>query len=247
MLRVNNLEQRRNKTFCLKVDRLRVKSGNILCIAGPNGSGKTTLIECLAGALILSKGSIEVAGQTLNPNLYLSRSLIGYIPDDEDWFIKELCADEYFNLLSRIYEEVGISRERMEYRCQQLARALHFNNFRQQLQTLSHGNKRKVQIIAGLIHQPKLIVIDELRNGLDPLAVIAAEQVIRAEAERGACIVAATHDLWWAERMSHQTLILIEGQVAIHDSTTDILEQYGSLERLFIQLAEKKTSKHAAV
>jgi ABC-2 type transport system ATP-binding protein len=135
----------------------------------------------------------------------------------------------------------------MQYRLRQLSRMLHFSAFEQPLESLSHGNKKKVQIIAALLHEPKVIVLDELRNGLDPLAIIAAEELVRSEASRGACIVAATHDLWWAQRIATETLLLIDGKVAYHENTDRMLEQYGSLETLFIQLATPRGPNHAAV
>jgi ABC-2 type transport system ATP-binding protein len=246
-LKVDHLELRRSPVFCLHIERLRVHSGDILCIAGPNGSGKTTLIECLAGLIAAPDADIYVHGQLLSANLQATKSLIGYIPDDEAWFIKELCAEEYFDLLISVYVDVGVSREKMQYRVKKLAQLLGFIDFKQQLESLSHGNKKKVQIIAGLLHQPKLVIIDELRNGLDPLAVIAAEQIIRAEAESGACIIAATHDLWWAERMAKHTLLLTDGRVAIYEQTAVLLDTYGSLEKLFIQLSAKRSSSYESI
>jgi len=127
----------------------------------------------------------------------------------------------------------------MRYRLLAFAEALRFTAFEQVLSSLSHGNKKKVQLIAGLLHQPGIIILDELRNGLDPLAILAAERLIKDEAARGACVVAATHDLWWAERISHETMLLVDGSVAIHDRTDNLLATYGSLEHLFIKLGMK--------
>lgn len=244
---VNTIQLRRSKAFCLELRKLRVQGGNILCIAGPNGSGKTTLIECLAGALTAPTVDIVVNGQRLGNNLRSTKALIGYVPDDETWFIKELCATEYFKLLTDVYIDVGMPAQKLQYRIQQLAKTLHFTDFAQPLESLSHGNKKKVQIIAGLMHAPKVIVLDELRNGLDPFAIIAAEGIVRSEAARGACVVAATHDLWWAERIANETMLLIEGAVAVHQRTETLLDTYGSLEKLFMQLAVKESSPHATL
>jgi ABC-2 type transport system ATP-binding protein len=247
VLRIEHLSIRRSRSFTLLVDKISVRGGNILCIAGPNGSGKTTLIETLVGVLTASSVDIAINGHSVGRNLKETRALTGYIPDDEGWFIKELCASEYFALLMRIYGEVGIPVEKMRYRIKHFANQMRFTNFDQPLESLSHGNKKKVQFIAGLMHEPKLIVIDELRNSLDPLAIISAENVIRAEAARGACIVAATHDLWWAERIAQQTMLLIDGKVALYKKTDAILEEYGSLEKIFVQLATQEPHERTAV
>jgi len=166
------------------------------------------------------------------------KATIGYIPDDENWFVKELCAKEYFGVLINTYGEFGVPKERMEYRVRQLAHTLRFTAFEQSIESLSHGNKKKVQLIAGLLHEPGVIVIDELRNGLDPMAIVAAERIIHDEAARGACVIAATHDLWWAERIAHETMLLLDGAIVIHSDTGELLKKYGSLERLFMQVTQ---------
>lgn len=238
MLRIENITLRRSSTFCLHLGNIRLTGGTILCVAGPNGSGKSTLIECLAGLLTSPTIRIFADGQLVSQNIRSTKTIIGYIPDDEDWFIKELCAQEYFNVLIQTYCKVDIPVEKMRYRVQYFASLMRFTAFTQPLVSLSHGNKKKVQLIAGLLHEPGIIILDELRNGLDPLAIIAAEKILRTEAARGACIVAATHDLWWAERIADETMLLIDGSVAIHKSTKELLTAYSSIEELFIALTE---------
>jgi ABC-2 type transport system ATP-binding protein len=235
VLEINNLTVDRNLTFSLTLPSLRVRSGTILGVAGPNGSGKTTLLEAIAGIVSVDNGEVCLMGQPLTKNLRQARAHLGYIPDDADWFVAELTAREYFGLLATVYGDAG---RLVEFdRIHQLAAQLRFSAFDQQLDTLSHGNKKKVQIIAGLMHQPDLIVIDELRNGLDPLAILAAEQLIRTEADRGAAIVAASHDLWWAQRMTDEILLLSDGQRLVQAPTAKLIERYGSLEKLFVKVA----------
>lgn len=234
LLEVDNLRVARSKAFALHVPSLNVGAKKILCIAGPNGSGKTTFIDSLAGLLQPNEGTIRMNGVAVGENLKATKSLMGFVPDDEAWLIKELCAREYFAVLADVYRKAGITNE-LEKRITALAATLHFTAFEQPLEQLSHGNKKKVQIIAGLMHEPRIIVIDELRNGLDPIAIIAAERLLRDEAKRGACILAATHDLWWAERMADDVLLLIDGSPVVLKPKKEIVKTYGSIEQLFIQ------------
>lgn len=245
LLEITDLHLQRTKSFGLNIDHLALPAGAILCVAGPNGSGKTTFVECLSGLLAPHKGYVRINGTVVDNNIKNTKALLGLVPDDEAWFIKELCAKEYFELLINVYKKAGIATD-MQKRVATLAKSLYFTSFTQPLEQLSHGNKKKVQLIAGLLHEPQVIIVDELRNGLDPLAVIAAEQLIKNEAKRGACIVAATHDLWWAQRVADEILLLINGEPALHDKTTKITQRYGTVEKAFLA-AVGMGDKHALI
>lgn len=234
ILKVNRLRLSRSMHFGLHLDKLQLGAGAIVCVVGPNGSGKTTLVECLTGLLTPAVGTITINDERIGRNLRTTRRALGYVPDDESWLIRELCAKEYFALLEGVYKQAGITSD-MKSRVAQLAERLLFTSFEQPLSQLSHGNTKKVQIIAGLMHKPGVIIVDELRNGLDPLAIIAAEKLLKEEARKGACIVATTHDLWWAQRIGDEIILLIDGSVAVQKKTTTIVRQYGSLENLFMQ------------
>jgi len=236
LILVDRLRISRAAQFGLHIDNLQVGGGAIVCIVGPNGSGKTTLVECLTGLLTPTIGTIAIDAVPVDRNLRATKRILGFVPDDENWFIKELCAREYFSLLEGVYHRAGVTSD-MKIRLVKLARQLHFTAFEQPLHELSHGNKKKVQLIAGLMHRPRVIILDEVRNGLDPLAIIAAEQLIRQEARRGAAVVVTTHDLWWAQRIAHEIIVLLDGKIAMHEKTSRILKQYGSLEKCFLKIA----------
>lgn len=237
-LKISSLEVVRSRNFRLKVEDFEASAGKIIGVAGPNGSGKTTLLEALTGIAKIQNGQIWLAGKILDNNLRQTKALLGYVPDDENWFVGELTAREYFKLLRGIYEDAGRTTD--ENFAAGLARQLRFVNFDQQLETLSHGNKKKVQLIAGLMHKPEILVIDELRNGLDPLAIIAAEKIVKQAARDGTCVIAASHDLWWAQRVTDQILLLDDGKPLIHDETKNLVRRFGSLEKLFIGIADGK-------
>ena len=234
-LNIKGLITRRNPHFSLFVDRLQLQPGTTLCITGPNGSGKSTLVENIVGLLQPQAGSIAISGVAIEDNLQDTKTLIGYVPDDESWFIKELCAKEYFNLLCTVYQDDKLTAK-MEARIRYLAKRLLFTNFHAPLALLSHGNKKKVQLIAALLHSPSIIVIDELRNGLDPIAIAAAESLLQEEIDRGATIITATHDLWWAERTAKEIVLLVGGKIIVHQTTAAIVHHYGSLEKAFTEL-----------
>src|ERR1041384_3214154 len=106
-LRINKLRVQRSTQFSLSIPTLHIPQQHILCIAGPNGSGKTTFIETITGLLSPTSGQVLVNDQLMDNNVYTMRSQIGYVPDDEQWFVKELCAREYCDLLMSIYRSAG--------------------------------------------------------------------------------------------------------------------------------------------
>ncbi|MDF2460753.1 MAG: transporter, ATPase component [Candidatus Saccharibacteria bacterium] len=235
-LQVHDLQVRRSRNFALNVDSLWVDKGSVLCIAGANGSGKTTLIEAIVG-LTPYQGSIRIMGRPIDLYPKQAKARLGYVPDDDQWFVPELTAAEYFALLSSVYERSGVSiRAHMSKIVQHTADRLKFKAFDQQLGSLSHGNKKKVQIIAALMHEPQLVVVDELRNGLDPLAIRAAEQLFKSLSARGVAVVAATHDLWWAERFAAEIVMLDQGRVILDAPTGTITAESGSVEAKFLAL-----------
>jgi ABC-2 type transport system ATP-binding protein len=233
VLHIENLQTRRGADFVLQLEQLELRNGTVLCIIGPNGSGKTTLIEHIAGLTLPDTGSLQIHGQEITNNLYTVRANIGFIPDDDEWFIPELNAREYFAALQRIYQKARPGHD-FQSRCDSLAQQLSFTSYDTQISKLSHGNKKKIQIIAGLMHEPEIIVIDELRNGLDPFAIMASEKIVKDEAARGACIVVSTHDLWWAERLASEVLLLSHGKVILHKTVQAAVQDFGSLEQAFL-------------
>ena len=235
LLQIEDLRIARSEKFCLTVKRVDVTTGRLLCITGPNGSGKSTLIECMCGLLVPTTGTVSFNGEPLIGNLRLLKATSGYIPDDEDWFIKELSAKEYFSLLKTVYQSAGKQGD-MDQAISELALKLRFNNFDEPLQKLSHGNKKKVQIIAALMHDPELIIMDEVRNGLDPLAIQAVELIIKEAVKAGKSIVVATHDLWWAERLADDVLVLDRGGVVLQAPMKDVLQSHEHLETAFMKL-----------
>lgn len=231
VLEIDNFSIKRNKDFTLRVDKVHLQKGKVVCLVGANGSGKTTLIEAVTGLISTHTGVVRICGiESSLKNQKRVNSLMGFIPDDDNWVIPELCAEEFFALLADIYGR------RIVGNIDQLCERLDFKNRRLQIGSLSHGNKKKLQIIAALAHRPKLLIVDELRNGLDPVAIIQVEQLMKDFVYGQGSILASTHDLWWAERFSDETLLIHDGKIQYADDTARIVEDYGSLENKFKQV-----------
>lgn len=235
IMTVNDLNVKRSAVFQLVVPYLRFTPGMSVCIVGANGSGKTTLMESLVGLLVPDCGAVQVCGQDARLEHAEIRRALGYIPDDEEWLIPELTAREYFALIGSVQIAVP-NKTLMQQRIADLAEHLLFTNFDHQLGGLSHGNKKKVQIIAGLLHDPHFVIVDELRNGLDPIAIHRAEQLLHHKQMSGTAIIAATHDLWWAERFADEIVMIRRGHIVLNDYTKNIVQRSGSVEAKFMEV-----------
>ena len=244
-LHVQSLTVRRSRTFTLNIPRLELPSGRVICVAGANGSGKTTFIETVVGLLTPNTGTREIAGQPLAATTMAPKRALGFVPDDDGWIIPELTAQEYLLLLASIYRQPGATTNPLAT-AKTLAHKLLFDSFDQQLSSLSHGNRKKVQLIAALMHSPALLVVDELRNGLDPIAINHAENLLKERAASGTAVLAATHDLWWAQRFADEILMLHQGNVILHQETAKIVAEAGSVEAKFLQLYSAQTSSKEA-
>lgn len=237
MLTIDGLRVRRSNTFELNIPFLNLLPGSVTCVVGANGSGKTTMVESIVGLLPPHEGVVKVSGREAHLDIVEVKRAIGYIPDDDNWIIPELTAREYFDLLISV-QGSQYNKQLMHRRAKDIADELMFTSFDQQLGSLSHGNKKKVQIVAGLLHDPHFIIVDELRNGLDPIAIIQAENLLKRKQISGSAIIAATHDLWWAERFADDIVMIKRGHIVLHKETKDIVEESGSLERCFMEQYE---------
>lgn len=240
ILTINGLRVQRSKSFCLSVPFLNFLPGTVTCIVGANGSGKTTLMESIVGLAPPNEGVVKVSGNDAHLEIAEVKRAIGFIPDDDTWIIPELTATEFFELLASVHASKDRIK-RIVRSAQTLAKELMFDSFNSQLGSLSHGNKKKVQIIAGLMHDPHFIVVDELRNGLDPIAILRAERILRHKQMSGTAIIAATHDLWWAERFADEVVMIRRGHIILNDYTKTIVEKYGSVESRFMELYSNAT------
>ncbi len=235
ILQINSLKIKRNDKFCLTIPFLNFLPGTLSCIVGSNGSGKTTLIESIVGLTAPQEGVVKVCGQEAHLEIAEVKRAIGFVPDDDTWLIPELTAREYFAVIASTHAKLT-SITKINRSISELADKLMFDSFDQQLGSLSHGNKKKVQIIAGLMHDPFFIVVDELRNGLDPVAIKRAEEILKFKQMCGSSIIAATHDLWWAERFADEIIMIRRGHIVLNDMTSNVIQKYGSLENRFLDL-----------
>ncbi len=236
LLTLRNLTVRRGH-FQLTIDYLAVRQGEILCVVGPNGGGKTTLLLTALG-LLPHQGRCVVDGEMYDGTQAYCKAAIGFIPDDPELLFGELTAREQWELTASVVGKVRNEPSRnLAGRAETLATRLAFTPPAKLTKFYSHGQRKKTQIVNALLGQPPVLVIDELRNGLDPIASQQAEELITAEKARGAAILVATHDLDWAQRFADRICVLHQGRVVAMGSVRHILKsKERTLQQAFVRL-----------
>ncbi len=237
LLNLQNIVVRRG-SFGLGIQNLVLHGKEIACVVGPNGSGKTSLLLTILG-LLPHEGLCRIGGQPYNGSQPKIKSKLGFIPDDPELLFEELTAREQWAVTASVISSAqGVSKARLEERVKILSREMFFDPPKDKLvRDYSHGMRKKTQIVNALLGSPEVIIVDELRNGLDPLAIAQAETLIKKERDRGAAIIAATHDLWWAERFADYIYIILDGHIAAQGTLEQLLATgEHSLEQVFCRI-----------
>jgi ABC-2 type transport system ATP-binding protein len=203
------------------VDNLsfRVKRGSITGFLGPNGAGKTTSVRLMLGLLRPTEGHMSVLGHDGG----IMRDRIGFLPEERGLY-RKLSAIETIVFLAGLK---GVGSGLAKKRAMALLEAQGLGKFaNEQIRNLSKGMSQKVQLIATLVHEPDLLLLDEPFSGLDPVNQQGLEDVIRSAADRGATVLFSTHVMAHAERLCESVIMLARGQ-KVFDGTIDEVRRRG--------------------
>jgi len=221
------------------VDRLdlEVNSGEIYGFLGPNGAGKTTTIRMLTGLLDASAGEAFICGYDISKEASQAKAMLAYVPDQPKLYGK-LTARELLQLVAALYRiPKKVSQERAEQLMAMFGLADRADEL---LEGYSHGMRQKVVLAAALIHQPRVMLLDEPTVGLDPASARLLKDVLQELARQGAAVFISTHILEIAERMCHRVGILKEGKLIAQGSPEELRKMVGnedeSLEDIFLEL-----------
>jgi ABC-2 type transport system ATP-binding protein len=214
----------------------KVSGGEVFGFLGPNGAGKTTTIKTIVGLLQPTSGAVFVSGYDVQKQPIQAKASTGYVPDTPNLYMK-LSARELLRFVGDLYE---LKREKIEERIDELLRLFDLTEARDDLiDSYSHGMKQKTALAAALIHDPKVLVLDEPTVGLDPKSARLIKDMLRQLADRGAAVFLSTHILEIAERMCDRIGIIDRGNL-VASGTMDELRALGkgerSLEDIFLGL-----------
>jgi ABC-2 type transport system ATP-binding protein len=213
---------------------LSVMPGDIYGFIGHNGAGKTTTLRSVAGILSFESGTIHVNGTSITQNPIACKQEMAYIPDNPDIY-EHLTGIQYLNFVADIY---GVSAEDRDERIKKYADAFEMTpRLNDLIGSCSHGMKQKIALISALIHNPKLLLLDEPFVGLDPKAAHTLKGFMAELCQNGSAIFFSTHVLEVAEKLCNKIAIIKNGRL-IAAGEMDKVKGDVSLEKLFLELTE---------
>ncbi len=234
MLKIENLTKVYGSKRAVDALSLHIKPGEIYGFIGHNGAGKTTTIKSCCGILNFEEGDIFVDGVSIRSDPLGCKKKMAYIPDNPDLY-DFLSGIKYLNFVSDLF---GIPKREREERIRQYADLFGLTpDLGQLVGSYSHGMKQKLSIISALIHEPKLILMDEPFVGLDPKAAHTLKGIMRGVCDKGGAIFFSTHVLEVAEKLCDKIAIIKDGRLVV-SGKTDEVRGNSSLEELFLELVE---------
>jgi ABC-2 type transport system ATP-binding protein len=232
------------KTYGTKtaVNRLNlaIEQGELFAFLGPNGAGKTTTIRMMCGLLFPTAGTVRIGGFDLRHEGDRARQLLSYVPD-QPYLYEKLTGREFLQFIADMYAmPAAHARDRIEL----MMELFQLGDFIDDLTELySHGMKQRTVFASALLHEPKVLIVDEPTVGLDPRSVRLLKDLLRLESERGTTVFLSTHSLDVAEELADRIGIVDHGHL-IGCGTLDHLRKQaaldGSLEEVFLKLTEEE-------
>jgi ABC-2 type transport system ATP-binding protein len=216
---------------------LHVKAGEVFAFLGPNGAGKTTTIKLLVGLLIPDSGTMRLGGYDVASSPREASRLVGYVPD-HPFLYDKLTGREFLQFIAEIY---GVPSSLADTNIADQIARFDLDPFIDHLtETYSHGMKQRVVFAAALVHQPKILILDEPMVGLDPFSMRIVKDLLRELAGQGLTVFMSTHILSLAEEVADRLGVIQHGQLQFVGTVEDLRirtqRKEESLEQLFLDL-----------
>lgn len=234
MLTITNLTKHyKGSTKGITNLTLQIAAGDIYGFVGHNGAGKTTVIKCIAGIHGFDQGEIRIDGLSIAEKPLECKKRIAYIPDNPDLY-EYMTGIQYLNFVGDIFEIPSADRKK---RIETYAGAFEITEALGDLiSSYSHGMKQKLAIVSALVHDPKLLILDEPFVGLDPKASVILKEMMREICRKGGAIFFSTHVLDVAEKLCNKVAIIKDGHLITSGKMEEIVGQGETLESIFMEV-----------
>ncbi|TNF54768.1 ABC transporter ATP-binding protein [bacterium] len=237
MIEINSCTKKFGDLTAVNNLSLTIQESDIFGLLGPNGAGKSTTIKMMVGLLKPDKGSIRIEGHDISRDPVKAKKLLAYVPEKSNLFEK-LTAWEYLTFISGLYTMDGdvFQKNAEEY----LKTFALFDWKDEVIENFSFGMKQRLVLASSFMREPKVLILDEPHNGLDPKGIRLLKDVMFTLRKRGMTILVSTHIIALAEQLCNRIVIMNKGMVAAQ-GTSDSLRQYSksedkTLEDIFLRL-----------
>lgn len=242
MLKLTNVckKYKNSEIYSVKDLSFEVKEGEIFGFLGKNGAGKSTTIKSITGIIPFDSGTIEICGHDIKKEPIECKLNIGYVPDNHAVY-ENLTGKEYVNYIASLYK---VSKEDTEKNLEKFVKLFNMRHaIDNQIRSYSHGMKQKICIIAALIHNPKLWVLDEPLMGLDPQSAYDIKCYMKEHKRLGNTVFFSSHNIDMVEKLCDRVAIINKGHlVKIIDVEDFMANSKVSLEEYFLDLTKDEIS-----
>lgn len=230
-----------NDFYSVRHVSFEVKGGEIFGFLGPNGAGKSTIIKSIVGIQPLTEGDIEVCGYHVEKQAVQAKLRIGYVPDHYALY-ENLTGREYINYIADLYQ---VSKEYRDSVIEKLVNRFQLtNSFDNQMKTYSHGMKQKITIMAALVHNPKVWILDEPLTGLDPNSIHEVKLCMKEHAAAGNIVFFSSHIIDVVEKICDRIAIIKKGKLRACRRVDELEAEGIELERFYLDVIGQEYSDH---
>ena len=239
MIELQNVSKRYGTKVAVENLNLSIRSGEMFAFLGPNGAGKTTTIKMMCGLLFPTAGKVAVGGFDLTDQGDQARRLISYVPD-QPYLYEKLTGREFLHFITDLY---GLERGYARKRTDEVIDLFGLNEFVDDLtERYSHGMRQRTVFAAALVHDPKVLIVDEPTVGLDPKSIRLLKNVLKQQTQRGVTVFLSTHSLDVAQELADRIGMMEHGRLIGCGTLADLRAKAsldGSLEDVFLKLTEE--------
>jgi len=239
MIKLTNLTKKFGNFTAVNNINLEINAGDFFGFLGQNGAGKTTTIKMITGLFAPTNGSVHIGGYDIQKNHIEAKKLIGYIPD-QPFLYEKLTGKEFLFFCGGLYK---IEKSKLKNKIDETIDQLKIEQWvDKRTEEYSQGMKQRIAIASALLHNPKLLVVDEPMVGLDPQSALLVKNVLKRKASEGVAIFMSTHSLNVAEVVCSRIGIIKDGQMIFEDKKEVVEEIIGTdhqnLESLFLHMTK---------
>ncbi|HEV3146143.1 MAG TPA: ABC transporter ATP-binding protein [Gemmataceae bacterium] len=247
MIELQNVSKRYGTKVAVEDLNLHIQPGELFAFLGPNGAGKTTTIKMICGLLFPTSGKIRVGSYDLATQGDQARLLISYLPD-VPYLYEKLTGREFLQFIADMY---GMERAAARHKMEEVIDQFELGEFVDDLtERYSHGMRQRTVFASALLHNPKLLIVDEPTVGLDPASVRKLKNILLELVHSGATVFLSTHSLDIVQELATRIGIIHHGRLIGCGSLESLRKQAaldGSLEEVFLKLTDEAAEEAQAV